>query len=796
MKFLRSWLEEYIDLTGVTTQELAHSITTHSSEVESVEHITDYFNHKVVVGKIINSRQHPDADRLKIFDVQIGNDATTQIVSAAPNVQDGLLVPVALIGATLPGLTISERPMRGAVSNGMCCGKSELMLEREFSSGLWELDCDDSHIGESICAVYPNLFPAEDLLEIKILPDRIGNIGNYIGLALEVAHALGKPELLKGVAAQIQAGNFGYARTDINQDNELTLRFSDSTGLSQVFDVFRGKLNTPYTLPLDIKKKLHLIGANLVNPLADLSNYCMHSTGQPVHFFSTKKVYNNSTSTSWQLAETSEPTPFVGLGNLKSTTLPAGVIVLKDTNSILAIPALTGGESTKVTEDDTDIMIEIPTFNDALTMRNSFRTKYRSEGAKIWASRSHPSRGLIALSLLQRELPADYSILCLSENGVQTQEPLSAHSAKFAQPTTITVDWDYIASRLDKSSADRVQTLLTPHLALLGTVSDNQLTIPHLGYNFITDQDSLLTELSYLNGVNDIQATGLKTHQIPPYSNPDADILLEFKNRLAGLGFTEIITRPFVQQGSIEVLKPQNENMNYLRTNLWETLLKVAGDNYNAGVGSLRFFEINKLYSKNSGLQETRELCAALSSEDPYEATTIINTIASWNNLVITNAEITQSVTDRGNETHYSWNNFSIKLIEVNNAQKKLANLPNKKKIWLIESDLTTLHHLANTNQYTDVAPFPSTERDYNIALGKDALWSTIRQALKAIPTVLTYTFLPADRAHIQGQEILTVRFVLTHPERTITSQDITEFETALALSLQPIVNVELRTYA
>ena len=124
-----------------------------------------------------------------MFDLDLGSRGKLQIVSAAPNVRDGLLVPVAVEGCKLPFLTVTKRQMRGEVSAGMCLGKSELLLETEPSSGLWELnellvnrDLDEV-LGQSICEVLPEYFPEEVVLDIKVLPDKIGTIGNHLGMA-------------------------------------------------------------------------------------------------------------------------------------------------------------------------------------------------------------------------------------------------------------------------------------------------------------------------------------------------------------------------------------------------------------------------------------------------------------------------------------------------------------------------------------------------------------------------------------------------------------------------------------
>ena len=167
MLYLKSWLQDYINLNQISSDDLANLISARSGEVESFTESNDYFNQKVLIGKVQNVRQHPDADRLKVFEVNLGNNFI-QIVSAAENVFEGLICPVALVGCSLPGgKVIQERQMRGEISQGMCCGKSELLLETGFSSGLWELNEIlsqknlplESFLGKNISQVLPEYFP-------------------------------------------------------------------------------------------------------------------------------------------------------------------------------------------------------------------------------------------------------------------------------------------------------------------------------------------------------------------------------------------------------------------------------------------------------------------------------------------------------------------------------------------------------------------------------------------------------------------------------------------------------------
>ena len=300
MLFLRSWLEEYIDLSNYSNKELADIITAKSSEVEEIKVIRDYFGGKVVVGQIKNVRSHPDASRLQIFDVVIGGDKKIQIVSAASNVCEDLLVPVALEGAKLPnGLTIMPRKMRGEESQGMCCGMSELMLETNPSPGLWELESEfgiaqkSVILGQSVCDAFPSYFPEEVVLYIKVLPNRVGVFGSYLGMAFEIAICLENRGLLKRKASRLLDCEIFLddVRNQLNFASKTTdpgsTKFQDNTDYTNSMSLFNVtfKVSETYYLPHEIKKKMYLTGINMIGGFADVSNYLLYDVGQPTHFF-------------------------------------------------------------------------------------------------------------------------------------------------------------------------------------------------------------------------------------------------------------------------------------------------------------------------------------------------------------------------------------------------------------------------------------------------------------------------------------------------------------------------------
>ena len=292
MLFLKSWLSEYINLSKFSDQDLATLITNKSSEVDEIIPVSDPFNSGVLIGQIQNVRPHESADKLQIFEVNF-NDIipAATIVSAASNVQSGLIVPVAVIGTVLPYLKITPRKLRGIESSGMCCGKSELLLEEGYSDGLWELNCEVSELGKSIARVYPELFQADLILDIKVLPNRIARIGSHLGMALEIATIAEDYNLLTPLARKLLDPKYieaEFKAIPIDTDYEFTLE--DELDYAREFELYSLKLDADYTMPCKLARRMFLLKKNLTGTIADLSNYLMYDVGQPSHIFDAQKI--------------------------------------------------------------------------------------------------------------------------------------------------------------------------------------------------------------------------------------------------------------------------------------------------------------------------------------------------------------------------------------------------------------------------------------------------------------------------------------------------------------------------
>jgi len=847
MLFVRSWLEKYINLAGISNAQIAEAITLKSSEVEEITEITDWFGGKVLVGKIQNVRPHPDADRLKVFDVDLGN-RSVQIVSAAPNVVDGLIVPVALEGAVLPGLTITPKPMRGQKSEGMCCGKSELLQETGYSSGLWELnDFDEieSKLGMSICEALPEFFAPQTVFEIKVLPDKIGTIGNHLGMSLELANCLNNPNLLRYTAKEISQNSTNWKEkvlSAINKKNPISsskfkISVEDKSKYSNVFCLFQIDTKTPFYLPNTALQQMFFAQKNLIGGLADLSNYILHDLGQPNHFFDTQKLQNiaqnndDQNNLHWVISKTADQTNFTGLGQLKKTIIPANVDVLTCNDEILSIPAISGSESTKMEEKTTQAVIEFANFDAAKVARNSFALNYRSDGAKIWAGSVNAKQIVLGLLELLNNLPEEtefscitnllnseintsfeYTLSALFDPKIQTENEAENHSSSDSSQDILQINYDYLVSRLDGQNAEEWKPKIEAVLKLSGKIKDG-FYYKNSFYSSIHTQEDILHEVSKHVGYDAFKKQYIQTSS-QQSRNTFFDDILNCKKVFGQYGFTEVITRPFISKEEVDLiyektesdnlltlLNPHNSNEPHIRPGLLPHLIKTLAQNVKSGYKNPRLFEVNKTYLLNQKNpqkhpQEKILLEAVMLEQDPYTFTSCLQELLG--NLYPEQKLEIANLTPKklGNCVVYSLNNKVVaELFEVKNAIKKSAEIPLQKRLWAVSMDITNLPN--NTHffaHYIDQSDFPPLKRSYSLIVQKTQTWQNIKPLFEFKEIVQTKIIVSARErfAHNDENDVLNIDLKLTSPTRTLSNQEADEW---FEITLQNLNNfgIELR---
>lgn len=581
-----NWLATHVDLKGKTPEELDRLLTFAGVEVEGIE-VTGVASDKIVVAQIMEAVQHPNADKLKVTQVDAGEGTLRQIVCGAQNYKVGDRVPCALPGAALPGgFTIGEAKMRGVESKGMLCSASEIGLV-DAEDGLMILS-HDAPIGKPV----KELFESDVLLEVEVTPNRPDLLSHY-GMAREMATLLEVP----------------LAPLEIPERHGLTgkgvkIEASDACPFYSAVRISGVKVADS---PAWLQERLESIGLRPINNVVDITNFVLHEIGQPLHAFDAAKV-----SGALVIRAANEGEPFLALDGQTYSLLEEDCVISDDAGSALALGGVMGGADSGVTDTTTDILLESAYFTPSRIRRTSRRTALSSDSSYRFERGVNPE-GVLAGSALAVKLiteiaggTAEEVTMRAGEAPVLTQ-PVALDTAKLDQLTGGSIPHHEAATILKRLG--------------LSLSSNGTWYVPPFRADLQRHID-LVEEIVRVKGLDAVPSRLRGT--FVPSSNVDAayDADMRIRERLAGLGFHESQTiklisdsqvadalplKPLLPGDAIRVSLPLSEDHAVMRPSLVPGLVASAERNVRQGTKALRLFEIGRVF-RNAGGGKAKDL--------------------------------------------------------------------------------------------------------------------------------------------------------------------------------------------
>lgn len=385
-----NWLKQYIDLDDITPEELAEKITKSGIEVDSARSIVDQIK-KVVVGYVKSCEQHPNADKLNLCQVDVG-DEELQIICGAPNVQAGQKVAVAKPGARLPGgMKIKKTKLRGVESQGMICSLQELgiddkFVQKEFADGIFVFP-DDVEVGEDAIKLL-NL--NDTILELELTPNRSDCL-SMIGVAYEVAAILGKDLKLPEVSID-----------SMNEDAADYVQVKvENPELNPYYGAFIIKNIQVGPSPLWMQNRLIAAGIRPINNVVDITNYVLLEYGQPLHAFDYDRFGSKEV-----VIRTAKKDEKIQTLDDEERTLKEDHLVITNGKEPVAIAGVMGGADSEVSEETTTVLLEAAYFDPQTVRKGSKDHQLRSEASIRFEKGVDPKRvkeaGLRACQLLEQ----------------------------------------------------------------------------------------------------------------------------------------------------------------------------------------------------------------------------------------------------------------------------------------------------------------------------------------------------------------------------------------------------------
>lgn len=571
MQISLNWLSDAVDVADVSPKDLGNRLTLATAEVEGMATAGGDWP-GVVTAQILEIWQHPEADRIRMTRVTTGEGEPLQVVCGAPNIEVGMVVPLATIGAVLPGdFKIKKSKIRGQESFGMLCSAKELGLAAE-SDGILVLK-PETPLGMPLGQA---LGKSDTIYEIdnKSLTHRPDCWGHY-GLAREVAAILQRP------LRPLPLADLGQPVADLDG---WTVAIEDAT-LAPRYSAILIDDVTVKPSPAWLQDRLTAVGSRPINLIVDLTNYVMLTVGEPIHAFDRATLTGKRITV--RAAKAGETLRTL---DGKDRELTPETLVIADEAGPVALAGIMGGEATEVTDGTTRLLIEAANFQPRVIRQAAQRLALRTDAAARFEKSLDPAWTQDALALFWQLLQQE----CPEARLVGTW--LDAWPAPPA-PTTIALSTDYVRDRLGIALGDELIVDILRRLAFDVRSVDGEphhYTVGVPSFRATKDVgivDDLVEEVGRIYGYDNIPPHAPTVTVEPTPEDPELVLARQLRQRLSiGLGFSEVYTYAFVDpadlrklgmdpERNLQVANPVAENQDRLRRSLLPNLLTVARDN-------------------------------------------------------------------------------------------------------------------------------------------------------------------------------------------------------------------------
>lgn len=604
MRIPLSWLKEFVNLDGLEVEEIARNITLSGSEISSIE-TTGGDIPGVIIGKVLTVHKHPDADKLSVCKVNVGDDVLS-IVCGAPNVRENIYVPVAMIGAKLPnGLTIKKASIRGFESSGMLCSRTELGYEEiEGVYGIWILDehidklnieDKDSILGNSLSTIVGS---TDHIFNVEITANR-GDLVSIIGFARECSLVLEKRVSIPSVNTYDSTGG----NIDIIVENQESCY------------KYVGRLINNITVgpsPDWMQNRLKKCGINPINNIVDITNYVMLEYGQPLHAYDFDKVKDGKI-----IVRNAKNDEKITLLDGREINLTDEVLVIADSEKPIGVAGVMGGDSTKIEDTTKNILIESAYFDHIAVKKSTIATNTKTDASYRFEREIDHT---LTLAALNRAVDL---ILTLDNNAKIVSRAKEVNVKQF-EATRIVFDCGlvkrYLGLDMNKMQVSSIFKRYGFNASALGE-NNLKVDIPFYRHD-LTIAEDLIEEIARVYGYNNLDSN-VPHIKCNPIKTDYADISF-VKHRMASYGLYETKQYSlgdskmfknigFKDEQLISVVNPLTSEMDVLRPTTLVSLLNSIAYNQNHRHKNGALFEVgNIFYKENDKFVEEKHLSAVM----------------------------------------------------------------------------------------------------------------------------------------------------------------------------------------
>jgi len=794
MKTSIEWLNEYTDI-NVDAKTLADRLTMTGSKVETIEQKGNDIQN-VVVGKILEIEKHPDADKLIVTKVNIG-DEIVQIVTGADNVKVGDIVPIAKDGSELPGdVKIKKGMLRGVESCGMMCAVTELGLDivdypDQIEHGIMILPKEyESKLGENIVDV---LSLREDILDFEITSNR-PDCFSIEGLGREAAISIGQEfkNPHKDLEKEVKTVNeIDGLKVDV-EAKDLCYRY-----IARVLKDVKIEQSPDW-----MRRRLNACGVRAINNIVDITNYVMLELGQPMHAFDI-----NSVAGKHIIVRRANENETITTLDEEERKLDDTVLVIADEEKPAAVAGVMGGANSGITDETKTVVFEAATFN-----RGTVRLTAKKLGLRTESS-SRFEKGL-SPEIAERAINRAVELAELIGAGKAVEEKIDVYPEK-VEPKVIAFEPERVNQALGMDIPTETMIDILTKLGI--KVNGNKLEVPYFRTDIERTAD-IVEEVIRIYGYDKLNSTLINAESTVGSKTKVQKLEDKIKELLVEKGFSEMYAFSFISAGDFEKCKldstnaikiknPLGEDYSLMRTDMMPTVLQSITTNYNKKNKNVSLFEIGKTYTdENANIEkgevptENTKIAFAVYGEnaDFYIVKGIIENILEVSNIA--RYQLERAKTENlhpGRSAEIFIGKDSIASFGEVHPQV-LENYGIGEKVYYAVIDLEKFARYGKENKkYAPIPKYPAVERDIAIVVDEDVEVGKIENVIskKAKNILETAKLFDVYRSEKLGENKKSVAYGLTFraKDRTLTDDEISNTMEAIIKELQISLGAELR---
>jgi len=799
-----NWLKEFLNI-DIDIEEVSNILTDIGLEVEGIDDFQEVKGgfKGLLVGEVVSCIKHPNADRLKLTTVNIGEESLLQIVCGAPNVKEGLIVVIATVGTTLYPIKgsefkINKSKIRGELSQGMICAEDEIGIGKAHD-GIIVLD-KKHQPGTKVSEIFDNY--SDSIFNIGLTPNRSDAMSHH-GVARDLRAAL----MHKGQKTELLTPSVSNFHIN-SRTKKINIKISNQS-LCQRFSGICIENIKVESSPKWLQNKLKSIGLSPVNNVVDITNYILHEVGQPLHAYDLEKIKSNTI----EVKTLKKDTVFTTLDGLERKLNETDLMVC-DKNEPMCIAGIYGGDYHGVSNETKSIFLESAYFN-PVSIRKTAKDHSINSDASFRFERG------VNIELVEYALKRAAILICEFCDGKICSDLIDEYPKK-TESKSILLNFEKTNKLIGQEiPTEEIKSILTSLDFKINNITETGvgITVPFYRHD-VTRECDVVEEILRIYGFNEINLSNklsISLNTIDQNKHFKTESIIS--SYLNSLGFNEIMNNSLTnneldieKRKSVQIINSISSDVSQLRTSLLESSLKTLKYNLNRKNSNTNFYEFGKIYENTKEKNKESRRLGILFSGNIIDKT--------WNSDVV-KAEFYILKNIVLNIFKRLSVNVSEKIVNFEGLENVLGIFNNDKRIAIlgkidikyksiiginqdvyyasIDIDLLLNNLTSEFHKYKNISKFPSVNRELNFLLDNDIQYSEIKILLFQTSKIKKLTSMSLSDVYIdkklpEGKKSYTLSFSLMDNEKTLTEKEIQSTMTKIQNTIENKFTATLRS--